>query len=338
VSALALRGVSKRFGRVVAVRDVSLEVADSEVCVLLGPSGCGKSTLLRVVAGLEAPDAGVVQLREADVTGREPRERDIAMVFQHYALYPHLTVRQNLAFPLRARRVPREEIPGRVGDAARLLHIEELLDRTPRELSGGQRQRVAIGRAIVRRPALFLFDEPLSNLDAQLRARMRVELAELFRQLGTAVLYVTHDQVEAMTLGDRIVLMREGGIEQAGTPAELYDTPATVFAATFIGTPPMNVIAVGGAGAPAAPEGTPPGAARIGVRPEDLRIAPDGAWQGRVELVENLGAEALVYVRVGAHRLVVRETGRTGASPGDEIGLTPQRVHSFDEQGRRLSA
>jgi ABC-type sugar transport system ATPase subunit len=167
---------------------------------------------------------------------------------------------------------------------------------------------------------------------------MRIEIGSLQRRLNTTTVYVTHDQVEAMTLGDRIVLMREGGIEQAGTPAELYDTPATVFAATFIGTPPMNVIAVGGAGAPAAPEGTPPGSARIGVRPEDLRIAPDGAWEGRVELVENLGAEALVYVRVGAHRLVVRETGRTGASPGDEIGLTPQRVHSFDEQGRRLSA
>jgi ABC-type sugar transport system ATPase subunit len=337
MTALSIHAVSKRFGAAVAVDAVSVDVDEGEVCVLLGPSGCGKSTLLRIVAGLEEPDAGRITLRSRDITGLEPRDRDVAMVFQSYALYPHMTVRDNLAFPLRVRKAAAVEVGDRVRAAAALLGLDGLLDRRPAALSGGERQRVAIGRAIVRRPALFLFDEPLSNLDAQLRARMRVELAELFARLGTAVLYVTHDQVEAMTLGRRIVLLRDGRVEQAGTPADLYGRPETLFAATFVGTPPMNVIDLAGAGTSTAwPAPPPAGAASAGIRPEDLRVAPDGPWETTVELVEHLGAESVLHVRLGGTRLQARLAGPPPAGAGSRLRWRPARLHYFDRAGRRV--
>jgi ABC-type sugar transport system ATPase subunit len=337
VTALGIQKASKRFGATAAVDQVTIEVDEGEVCVLLGPSGCGKSTVLRIVAGLEVPDTGRVLLGGRDITALEPRDRDVAMVFQSYALYPHLTVAENLAFPLRVRKVPAAETAARVGETAALLALEALLDRRPAALSGGQRQRVAIGRAIVRRPAVFLFDEPLSNLDAQLRARTRVELADLFARLGTAVLYVTHDQVEAMTLGRRVVLLRDGRVEQEGTPAELYDRPSTVFAATFVGTPPMNVIDLAGARSSLAWPAPPPAdAAVIGFRPEDLRLGPDGRWEGDVELVEHLGAESILHVRLGGTRLQARVAGPPPAGPGSRLRWHPARLHYFDRAGRRI--
>jgi ABC-type sugar transport system ATPase subunit len=341
MNALELRGVVKRFDRVTAVDGVSLDVRPGEFCVLLGPSGCGKSTLLRLIAGLEAVTAGEIFIGGERVTDREPGERDVAMVFQQYALYPHLTVYDNLAFPLRARRMPRREIDGRVREIAALLQIEALLDRRPRALSGGQRQRVAIGRAIVRRPALFLFDEPLSNLDAQLRLAMRAELARLHRRLGTTVIYVTHDQTEAMTLGTRIALMNAGRLEQVGEPAALYDRPATVFAAAFVGNPAMNLIdgriedgCFTGRGV-TMPVNGPDGPATLGVRPEALAVDPGGPWEGTVDLVEQLGAEAWLHVRCGEALLVVRVPGRPPLQPRQPVRLTPRILHLFDSSGRR---
>jgi ABC-type sugar transport system ATPase subunit len=337
---LRLQGVTKRFGRRAAVEEVSLQLGAGEFCVLLGPSGCGKSTLLRMVAGLDRVTEGRIEIDGRDVTGVDPADRDVAMVFQNYALYPHMTVRENLAFPLVTRRVPDPET--HVREAAELLHIGELLDRLPRQLSGGQRQRVAIGRAIVRHPKLFLFDEPLSNLDAQLRAETRVEIARLHGRLGATVLYVTHDQLEAMTLGTRVVLLREGRVEQEGTPDDLYSRPRTAFAGRFIGSPPMNLV-----------EGevlegrfrgplewrveAPDGPAILGVRPEDL-VPGEGPWEGIVEVVENLGAEAYVHVRVGGLLLTLRSA--RGATPdvGTRVKLAPQRIHVFPEGVRRGKA
>jgi sn-glycerol 3-phosphate transport system ATP-binding protein len=341
MNALELRGVVKRFDRVTAVDRVSLDVRTGEFCVLLGPSGCGKSTLLRLIAGLEPVTEGEIIIGGERVTDREPKARDIAMVFQHYALYPHLTVYDNLAFPLRARRRPRHEIDEQVREVAALLQIDALLDRRPRALSGGQRQRVAIGRAIVRRPKLFLFDEPLSNLDAQLRLAMRAELARLHRRLGTTVIYVTHDQTEAMTLGTRIALMNAGRLEQIGTPEELYDRPATVFAAAFIGNPAMNLIdgridrgRFTGRGV-AAPVDGPDGPVTLGVRPEELAIDPDGPWEGTVDLVEQLGAETLIHIKCGDALLVARVPGRSLFRPQQPVRLTPRVLHLFDPSGRR---
>ena len=340
--ALELQGVVKRFGGVVAVDGVDLVVSPGEFFVLLGPSGCGKSTLLRLVAGLERPTAGRIYIHGREVTHLEPRERDVAMVFQSYALYPHLTVRENLAFPLRVRREPREAIATRVEEVARMLQIEELLDRKPRELSGGQRQRVAIGRALVRRPHLFLFDEPLSNLDAQLRTTMRGELARLHRRLGTTVLYVTHDQVEAMTLGTRIALLHRGRLEQVGSPQEVYERPATAFVATFVGSPPMNLVegetrdgVFQGKGL-VWKAGVPPGATHLGIRPEDLLLEPGGPWTGQVDWVEALGAETLIHIRAGEALLVVRERGATRLPLGSRVSVRPRRLHWFGSDGRRL--
>jgi ABC-type sugar transport system ATPase subunit len=328
---LRLEHVAKRFGKQAAVEEVSLELDRGEFCVLLGPSGCGKSTLLRLVAGLERPTEGRVEIDGRDVTGVDPADRDVAMVFQNYALYPHMTVRENLAFPLVTRRV--SDPDARVRDAAELLQIEDLLDRLPRQLSGGQRQRVAIGRAIVRRPKLFLFDEPLSNLDAQLRAETRVELARLHARLGATVLYVTHDQLEAMTLGTRVVLLRRGRVEQQGTPDELYRHPRTPFVARFIGSPPMNLVEgevrsgrfIGPVEFPVEADDGP---AILGVRPEDL-ASGDGPWEGTVEVVENLGAEAYVHVRIDGMLMTLR-TGREAApATGTRVKLAPQHVHLF---------
>jgi ABC-type sugar transport system ATPase subunit len=349
VATLALENACRRFGAVTALDGVRLEVADGELCVVVGPSGCGKSTLLRVVAGLETLDAGSVRIDGRDVTRSEPRERDVAFVFQSYALYPHLTVRENLAFPLRVRGVPRVEREGRVRDAAELLGIGELLDRRPGQLSGGQRQRVAMGRAVVRRPRLFLFDEPLSNLDARLRGRMRVELIELHRRLRTTSLYVTHDQAEAMTLGQRLVVLRDGRIHQVGTPREIYERPADPFVAGFIGSPPMNflegTVQCGSegrflewaGGAIPAPEWVPEGPALLGLRPEDL-FPGRGPLSMQVRVVEDLGGDRFVYGEASDVPLVYRaEPAQPLPLPEEAISLAvrPGKEHWFGG-GRRL--
>ena len=342
-----------------AVRDVSLEIADGEFMVLVGPSGCGKSTTLRMVAGLEPIDRGALYIGEREVSRLEPAERDIAMVFQNYALYPHMTVAQNMGFGLRVRGVARAERDTRVRAAAAVLGLEPLLDRKPGAMSGGQRQRVAIGRAIVRDPAVFLFDEPLSNLDAKLRAEMRTELAALHRRLAATMLYVTHDQVEAMTLGDRICLLRDGCVQQVGTPVELYDTPANAFVARFIGSPPMNVFAgvvrsdggFSGEGlALLLPVTLPQNASvEVGLRPEQLELVPagqageptagNGLFAARVALVERMGSHSLVHLRTGSEAagtaLIVRAAGDTPAAEGDAVGVRYRvgDVRVFREQG-----
>jgi ABC-type sugar transport system ATPase subunit len=314
-----LRGIERRFGSVRALDGVDLRVDDGELCVVVGPSGCGKSTLLRAVAGLEPLDAGGVWIDGRDVTRAEPRDRDVAFVFQSYALYPHLTVRENLEFPLRVRKVARDERQGRVREAAELLRIDDLLDRRPAELSGGQRQRVAMGRAVVRRPKVFLFDEPLSNLDARLRGRMRVELIELHRRLGATSLYVTHDQAEAMTLGQQLVVLRDGRVHQIGSPREIYERPVDPFVAGFIGSPPMNFIEgkvrvkegerqLEWSGLPlAAPGFVPEGPAVLGIRAEDL-LPGSGRLSLRVRLVD--GPRALVRERSARRRRVASVAAR----------------------------
>ena len=322
-----------------ALTGVSFEVGDGSFVVLLGPSGCGKSTALRLVAGLELPDRGRILLGRRDVTTLPPGERNLAMVFQSYALYPHLTVRENLLFPLRMRRVPHAERGPRLARVAELLGLGELLDRAPAQLSGGQRQRVALGRALGREPEAFLLDEPLSNLDAALRGELRSELLGLHRRLGATMLYVTHDQVEALTMADRIVVLREGRLEQQGTPTELYDQPATTFVARFIGTPPMNLLPLDAA-LPATAlvaSGAPPGAARCGLRPEDLRLGAEGL-EAEVTLVERLGSETLVHLRLGAQLLVVRAAGQAAFTHGAHVRVTAarERRHWFDAAGQRL--
>ncbi|MGI9382590.1 MAG: sn-glycerol-3-phosphate import ATP-binding protein UgpC, partial [Methyloligellaceae bacterium] len=342
--------------QVQAISDMNLDVADGEFVVLVGPSGCGKSTLLRMIAGLETITSGEIRIGDRVVNNLEPADRDIAMVFQNYALYPHMTVFNNMAYGLRNRRTPAAEIETRVRDAARLLEIEPFLDRTPRQLSGGQRQRVAMGRAIVRKPAAFLFDEPLSNLDAKLRVQMRVEIRKLQRELGTTSVYVTHDQVEAMTMADRLVVMNQGVAEQIGTPRDLYQTPATVFVAGFIGSPAMNFLdaEVSGAGDAlqigevkiplGADERPGPGqAVNLGIRPEHLEIVPEnGHITLETELVEHLGADTIVYGQVsGANgqRLAFRVHGDKDFGIGDNVQVSaqPQNLHLFDrETGRRI--
>jgi multiple sugar transport system ATP-binding protein len=363
VARVELRGVSKRFGRSEVVSDVDLDVADGELMVLVGPSGCGKSTVLRLVAGLEDPSAGDLLIDGVRVNDRLPSERGIAMVFQSYALYPHMTVYENMAFGLRLARRSRETIEARVREAARLLGLEPLLGRRPRELSGGQRQRVAIGRAITREPRVFLLDEPLSNLDAALRVQTRLEIARLKARLGATMIYVTHDQVEAMTLADRIAVMRAGRVEQVGLPLELYARPRNVFVAGFIGSPAMNLldgaveasgpgsiaIALPGAArvaVPVAPAANPPPAGTrvtVGVRPEHAVLAPareatrgDGVLAGRVLAIERLGAEGHVHLAVdGGRTVVVRVEAATGAAVGDGVAvrLDPARCHVFGADG-----
>jgi multiple sugar transport system ATP-binding protein len=335
----------------VAVDEVTLEVADGEFCVLVGPSGCGKSTTLRIVAGLETATSGRVLIGGREVTSLPAKERDIAMVFQSYALYPHMTAYENLAFALKLRKLPRPEIDRRVREAAALLGIGELLERRPRQLSGGERQRVALGRAIVRQPQVFLFDEPLSNLDAKLRLQMRREIANLHHRLGATMIYVTHDQVEAMTLGDRVVVLDRGRVQQAAPPLELYDRPRNVFVAGFIGSPAMNLVpgnfvregslefqARGKAfSLPLSDRWTrvaPASGTRIvlGIRPEDLRPVPDGGFPVKVELAEPLGNEVLVHVSAGEHQLTARLPTATPTLPGSEIrlGVSEARLYFFD--------
>jgi multiple sugar transport system ATP-binding protein len=353
MAGLSLQNVTKRFGRHTVIDDVSLDIADGQFAVLVGPSGCGKSTLLRLIAGLEAPNTGEISIGDARANELTPRERGIAMVFQSYALYPHMTVYDNIAFGLTRLSRPKAEIEERVRKAAERLQITHLLARKPGELSGGQRQRVAIGRAIVREPKVFLFDEPLSNLDAALRTQMRLELTDLHRELGTTIVHVTHDQAEAMTLADIIVVLRAGRVEQSGAPLELYDRPVNRFVAEFIGNPSMNmigaeVVAQDGAGTRVAlPGGTSlvvPVDARqaagqrvtLGVRPEHLREDSDGI-AARVAAVEQLGNEGLGHARLPSGELLTwRVTGRCTAQVGAQVRLSldPAHCHLFDEAGQ----
>ncbi|MFZ2067307.1 MAG: sn-glycerol-3-phosphate ABC transporter ATP-binding protein UgpC [Xanthobacteraceae bacterium] len=355
---VVIRNLNKMYNEVHAVKGVNLEIRDREFVVLVGPSGCGKTTTLRMVAGLESITSGDILIGETVVNDLPPMDRDIAMVFQNYALYPHMSVYDNMAFGLKMRKFPRAEIGQRVRDAADILGIENLLQRKPRQLSGGQRQRVALGRAIVRHPQVFLFDEPLSNLDAKLRVQMRVELKKLHSRLGTTAVYVTHDQVEAMTLGDRVVVMRDGLVQQVGEPLDLYNEPANRFVAGFIGSPGMNFAAVRvteeGGVLHAVGEGIhlklpAEVAARLrphvgqevtfGIRPEDLRIEPGEAANGMgvdavVEVVERLGSQILLDVKVGSGMMVaaVEPTVRAKVREQLRLALNPGRLHFFDPQ------
>ena len=359
---LALKGLVKRFGAVEAVRGIDLDVAHEEFVVLVGPSGCGKSTILRMIAGLEDPSGGEIRIGDRLVNNTAPKDRNIAMVFQNYALYPHKTVYGNMAFALRAQRLPKADVDRRVRQAAAVLGLEDLMERKPAELSGGQRQRVAMGRAIVRDPAVFLFDEPLSNLDAELRSRLRSEIKKLHRKLRATVLYVTHDQVEAMTLADRIVILNRGKVEQIGSPTEVYAAPANLFVAGFIGSPAMNMIpaeiaadAAGrrciraaGASLPLDPrnevacsEGTK---ATFGIRPEDIAVLPPGAQapvaiEAQVTMVEPLGAEFLLSFALNGHEMTAKIAGRALPSVGESLrfAFNMGHAHVFDAAtGRSL--
>ncbi|MBL8388945.1 MAG: sn-glycerol-3-phosphate import ATP-binding protein UgpC [Hydrogenophaga sp.] len=327
MASISLRNVVKRYGHgkqaVPVIHGVSADIADGEFVVIVGPSGCGKSTLLRMVAGLEEISEGEIAIGDRVVNRLEPAERDIAMVFQNYALYPHMSVFDNMAYGLKIAKVPKAEIQTRVDKAARILELSHLLDRKPRQLSGGQRQRVAMGRAIVRQPQVFLFDEPLSNLDAKLRAQTRLEIQTLHRDIGVTSLFVTHDQVEAMTLAHRMIVMNGGRMEQFGTPEEVYTRPATTFVAGFIGSPPMNLLQH----APGGRDGS-----LLGIRPEHIDIGGEG-WTLRVQTVELLGGERLIHARLGEEPVVIRIHEDQGApAPGSDIRARPRedRLHWFD--------
>jgi len=330
---IQLKQVKKSFGEVTVIPPLDLEINDGEFVVFVGPSGCGKSTLLRLIAGLEDVSGGVIEIDGSDATSIPPAKRGLAMVFQSYALYPHMTVRKNIAFPLRMAKISTEEQEKRISNAAEVLNLTPYLDRRPGQLSGGQRQRVAIGRAIVREPAAFLFDEPLSNLDAALRVGMRLEISELHKRLKTTMIYVTHDQVEAMTMADKIVVLQAGVIEQVGSPLELYHTPRNLFVAGFIGSPKMNLI--GGA------EAEKHNAHTIGIRPEHIDVSDhEGPWRGTVGVSEHLGSDTFFHINgTGlADALTVRASGEVGLNRGDTIFLTPQadKIHRFDQQGLRI--
>ena len=313
-----LKRLRKSFGGHEVIKGVDLSVEAGSFCVFVGPSGCGKSTLLRMIAGLEEATDGEIRIGGQDVTWEDPSRRGIAMVFQNYALYPHLTVAENIGFGLSLARRPKAEIAEKVRAAADILQLTPYLDRKPRALSGGQRQRVAIGRAIVRDPKVFLFDEPLSNLDAALRAEMRMELSDLHRRLDATMIYVTHDQVEAMTMADRIVVLNGGRVEQVGAPMELYRSPATAFVAGFIGSPKMNLLT--------GPAAAALGAPIFGIRPEHVALSADaGLWRGRVRHIERLGADAIVYVETeAAGEIVARTAGETRLAIGEAVWATPQ--------------
>ncbi|WP_174802913.1 ABC transporter ATP-binding protein [Martelella limonii] len=320
---VTLKQVRKNFGALEVIKGIDLVVEKGEFCVFVGPSGCGKSTLLRMIAGLEDVSSGTIEIAGSDVTHAEPSKRGIAMVFQSYALYPHLTVGENIGFGLSLARTPKAEIERRVKEVAAVLQLESLLERKPKALSGGQRQRVAIGRAIIRDPHVFLFDEPLSNLDAALRAQMRIELTDLHRKLGNTMIYVTHDQVEAMTMADKIVVLNGGRIEQVGAPMDLYERPGTPFVAGFIGSPKMNLFE--GEVAKAM------GCATYGIRPEHLLLSPDeGMWTGTVRHVERLGADTFVHLEVPALGLLVARTaGDRSFQPGETVMASPMPDKAF---------
>jgi multiple sugar transport system ATP-binding protein len=358
MASLELRGVTKEFGSVEVIHGIDLKIEDGEFVVFVGPSGCGKSTLLRMIAGLEEITSGDILIDGVRVNEVQAARRGLAMVFQSYALYPHMSVRKNLSFGLETMRAPRAEIKRRVEQAAETLQIESLLDRRPGQLSGGQRQRVAIGRAIVREPRIFLFDEPLSNLDAELRVQMRVELNKLHRRLGVTMIFVTHDQVEAMTLADRIVVLRAGVIEQVGMPLDLYNHPANVFVAGFIGSPRMNFLSAEVADArngeivvrsqaglelssPVARPAHSGDSVSIGVRPENLSIVEPGrgAVTGEVQIAEHLGGETFLYVALASgETLVVEVQGQVAAKAGERVGIDLDRAawHVFAADGRAL--
>jgi sn-glycerol 3-phosphate transport system ATP-binding protein len=352
---VAFRRVTKSYANLEVIHGIDMDVGDGEFIVIVGPSGCGKSTLLRMVAGLEPITGGEIDIGGRVVNRLEPKDRDIAMVFQNYALYPHMSVFDNMAYGLRIRGLAKTDIAERVERAAAILELKPLLARTPRQLSGGQRQRVAMGRAIVREPAVFLFDEPLSNLDAKLRVQMRFEIQKLHRRLRTTSLYVTHDQVEAMTLADRMIVMNAGRAEQIGTPMQVYEDPQTIFVAGFIGSPAMNfvggkgaadgTIALDGGGAvrTAGARIAPGQAVSVGIRPEHAEVtdAAQAALSGTVEMVEQLGADALVHVAFGGATLIVRVPHGAQPAVGSTLGVRvdPARVFVFDAQsGQRLRA
>ncbi|GIW35969.1 MAG: sugar ABC transporter ATP-binding protein [Meiothermus sp.] len=356
MAGVVLEHLTKRFGRVVAVKDFSLSVRDREFIVLVGPSGCGKTTVLRMIAGLETPTEGRIYIGDKLVNDMPPKDRDIAMVFQNYALYPHMSVYHNMAFGLELRRTSRAETRARVEEAARILQIEHLLERRPRELSGRQRQRVALGRAIVRKPRVFLMDEPLSNLDAKLRVEMRASLAELHQALGVTTLYVTHDQIEAMTMGHRIVVMRGGAIEQVDTPLDLYNKPNSKFVGEFIGSPAMNflkgTVRQGQVVSPymnlalrsellAALRGYEGQEVWVGIRPENLELAPPGSRENlirtTIKLVEPIGAETILIGSAGEASITARVEAEETAAVGETLLLQarPDKVHVFDLQTER---
>jgi multiple sugar transport system ATP-binding protein len=330
---IALKQVTKSFQAFEVIRPLDLEIEDGEFVVFVGPSGCGKSTLLRLIAGLEDVTSGAIEIDGQDATHIPPARRGLAMVFQSYALYPHMSVRKNIAFPLRMAGFEKGEIERRVAGAAEVLNLTDYLDRRPGQLSGGQRQRVAIGRAIVREPAAFLFDEPLSNLDAALRVNMRLEISELHNKLGTTMIYVTHDQIEAMTMADKIVVLNAGRIEQVGTPLELYRAPRNLFVAGFIGSPKMNFVE----GEMARRQG----AATLGIRPEHLRLSTEeGAWAGEVSVAEHLGSETFLHIQTEQlGTLTARAGGEFSVRHGDRVWLTPQddKIYRFDGEGQALS-
>jgi len=321
-ASVVLKDIRKGFGGVEVIKGVDLTIEPGEFCVFVGPSGCGKSTLLRLIAGLEEVTSGTIEIGGRDVTDAEPSARGIAMVFQNYALYPHLSVRDNIGFGLSLARMPKPEIKARVEAAAAALKLTDYLDRKPKALSGGQRQRVAIGRAIVRDPKVFLFDEPLSNLDAALRAQMRIELSDLHRKLGATMIYVTHDQVEAMTMADKIVVLNGGRVEQVGSPMELYNAPVSPFVAGFIGSPRMNLYPGKAAGEPCE---------TYGIRPEHLQLCTGSArWTGTVRHVERLGADSVIYLDVpGLGEMVVRADGDANPAIGSSQGVSPVEGRDF---------
>jgi len=329
---ITLDKVTKSFGEVNVIPPLDLTINDGEFVVFVGPSGCGKSTLLRLIAGLEDVTSGQIRIDGDDATRMPPAQRRLAMVFQSYALYPHMSVRKNIAFPMKMAGIPEDEQKRRIDSAAKALNLTDYLDRRPGQLSGGQRQRVAIGRAIVREPSAFLFDEPLSNLDAALRVGMRLEIMELHKRLATTMIYVTHDQVEAMTMADKIVVLRAGNIEQVGSPLELYREPRNEFVAGFIGSPKMNIFG----GNPAQQHG----AAKIGVRPEHIAASTEaGTWEGVVGVAEHLGSDTFLHVHETglAETVTVRVDGELPVKHGDRIFLTPEadKIHRFNEQGLR---
>lgn len=331
---ISLEKVTKSFGDVNVIPPLDLTIHDGEFTVFVGPSGCGKSTLLRLIAGLEDTTSGTIKIDGKDATNIPPAKRGLAMVFQSYALYPHMSVRKNIAFPLRMAKMDKAEQDHRIEQAAAALNLTDYLERKPGQLSGGQRQRVAIGRAIVREPAAFLFDEPLSNLDAALRVGMRLEISEMHKRLATTMIYVTHDQVEAMTMADKIVVLRAGYIEQVGTPLELYKTPRNVFVAGFIGSPKMNLIE--------GPEAAKHNAHTIGFRPEHIDVMEsDGQWQGTVGVAEHLGSDTFLHVHETglADMITVRAPGEVILKHGDSIHLTPRadQIHKFDAKGARIA-
>ena len=354
---VAIKNVVKRFGRVEVIHGLSLEIAHNELIVLVGPSGCGKSTMLRMIAGLEDVSEGEIWIGDRMVNHVEPKDRNIAMVFQNYALYPHMTVAKNIAFGLRSARLARAEVERKVRETAEVLELGALLDRKPSELSGGQRQRVAMGRAIVRNPAVFLFDEPLSNLDAKLRNQMRTEIKRLHQKVQTTMIYVTHDQIEAMTLADRIVIMRDGHIQQIGTPLDVYHNPANMFVAGFIGNPAMNLLpgemvrdgravriapGIDIAVLDAAARGGEGRRVVLGIRPDDITVSgppPEGAWstEALVTVVEPVGAETLVFFDLAGIELIGKADGRTIPSVGARapVHFDVRHVHLFDAAGER---